>query len=298
MNRNKSLLKDFIGIGLKYSPLSPRSLYLFTRKYPPLLFIVNKIITIMIPDKLEIQDGTIYLNNKDAVISGALMFGVYENVEINAWRNKIKDSSVVIDIGGNIGIYTIIASKIAKNGKVICFEPEKDNITLLKKTINENKLSNVTLIEKCVGDFSGNGFLNISKYNKGKHTLLETDESINKQEVSITTIDKEVERLNLNNVDIIKIDVEGWEGKVLGGMKNTIKKFHPKLLFEFAPQRIKESGYDPVSFLNDIRNEGYTIYDAEKESEEIFTDEDGKKLSQEKFIDTFKNLWAEYNYNS
>jgi FkbM family methyltransferase len=294
MNNNKSVLKEAIGTILKYSPLSPRSLYLFARRYPPILYIVNKIIMMMIPEKLELQDGIIYLNKKDAVISGALMFGVYENNEINSWRNKIKDSSVVLDIGGNIGIYTLTASAKAKRGKVICFEPEQDNISLLKKSIKENNMTNITLVEKCVGDVSGSAVLGISKYNKGKHSLLQSEIGENIQNVQITTIDEEVEKLGLERVDYIKIDVEGWEAKVLKGMEKTINQFHPEILFEFAPQRIKESGMDPVEFIVDIRNKGYVFYNAEISDNKEYSIEQVKKLSDEKFIDTFVNLWAVY----
>lgn len=292
MSKKEPVLKKLISKILKSSPVSPRNLYLFTRKYPPLLYLVNKIIIMMIPEKLETLGGVVFLNKNDAVISGALLFGVYENTEIESWIEKIESDSVVIDIGGNIGVYTILAGKKAVHGKVICFEPEDENLKLLKKSVQENKLSNVTIIEKCVGDAPGESLLNISKYNKGKHSLIKSEDDNGTQKVEIVTIDDEVDRLGLQKVDIAKIDVEGWEAKVLEGMKNTIDRFHPEILFEFSPQRIKQSGTDPIEFLKKIENKGYKFYKAETEFNEEYSMDEAEKLSKEKFFDTFINLWA------
>ncbi|MEK7500350.1 MAG: FkbM family methyltransferase, partial [Patescibacteria group bacterium] len=76
------------------------------------------------------------MNQKDVVISSALVLGVYEPFQIEVFRSLVDSGMAVVDIGANVGLYTVIAAKKAR--KVFSFEPESENFILLNKNVWEN----------------------------------------------------------------------------------------------------------------------------------------------------------------
>lgn len=141
--------------------------------------------------------------------------GVHKELE------KIK-GGVFIDIGAHIGSMTIqVARQMDKKGKVIALEPFPYYFNMLKKNIEHNKLSNVKAHALACSD-------------KEEEINLSWDLGDHKPSMKVKTIniDKLVKLDKLLRVDVIKIDVEGAELKVLKGCKKTIERFKPKIIFE------------------------------------------------------------------
>jgi len=139
---------------------------------------------------------------------------------------------VFIDVGANIGKYTVkISNSVKKKGEVIAFEPEKDNFNMLKRNVKLNCATNVVLIKKALSNKKGKLKLFLAKGNLGHHSLVEkVGEKY--EEVDVDTLDSIIKELKIKRVDLIKIDVEGAESLVLEGARETLKKFHPKIIFE------------------------------------------------------------------
>lgn len=153
-----------------------------------------------------------------------------------------KNSQVVFDIGANIGEYSLIASRlVGEDGKVISVEPNPRSYSILSQNVLLNGLTNTKPLNMVVSDTSGE-----------KITLYEYDlptvTTINKMntdfnysfEVESITIDDLVTKLELDSVDIVKIDVEGAELFVLLGSKETIKRDKPKIMVEVHSKKIRE----------------------------------------------------------
>ena len=141
---------------------------------------------------------------------------------------------VFIDIGAHIGKYTIKVGRMLKNsGRVVSIELMPDNFEVLKRNIGLNHLINVTPIN--VGCFSRNEELPVSIVDLSSSTGTNSitnkvgSKSIN---LPVKRLDDLIEEQKLERVDLIKIDVEGAEVEVLKGAMKTIKKFHPKIIFE------------------------------------------------------------------
>ena len=159
---------------------------------------------------------------------------------INTCRNK----KCILDVGAHIGLVTLSAASVAhKEGKVIAFEPAEFNRQLLKKHVKENKFCEKIIVESSlVGDFKSNSvdFYELDE-DTGMNSIVpitknqEYKKNVRKQ----ITLDEYCSRHNLSP-EVIKIDVEGAELRVLKGAKNTISKYKPIIFLSVHPKLIKQ----------------------------------------------------------
>ena len=212
--------------------------------------------TIM-PERITLPEGVLVLNREDPVVSGALMLNAYEPYFTSVFRSLLTSGMTVVDIGANIGYYSIIASARAR--KVIAFEPDTTNSGYIKKSIVANNATNITLIESGVGERNGTHTLYLDPHNKGKHSLLSHGSATDAISISMTTLDEALAELGTPKIDVIKMDIEGWEGQAFRGMSATLASHHPILLFEFAPWRIAKTGIEPIEILERLVSLGYSL---------------------------------------
>lgn len=162
-----------------------------------------------------------------------LYFG-FEDNSLNDLYNRVKDGEVIFDIGANIGSTAMHFATCANNTTVYGFEPDAHNFKIATNNIKLNKLDNIKLYNFGLGDKKMQSKLYIKDdNNRGMNRIL--NESKNEMQYSvieITTLDDVVEEIKPPHIDVIKIDVEGFEMKVLEGAKNTLVKFKPKLFLE------------------------------------------------------------------
>ena len=152
-------------------------------------------------------------------------FKNYEKNVTDFIKKKLKKDSNVVDVGANLGFYSILFSTIASKGKIYAFEPENKNYKKILKNIKINNLKNIKLYNVGLSNFKSNRKLILtSKINDGGH-FIETNSNFKKYNYQKIKTDK------LDNIittkkkfEIIKIDVEGHELEVLEGMKETLKK--------------------------------------------------------------------------
>lgn len=147
-------------------------------------------------------------------------------------KSVTNNDKVVMDIGAHIGLHAIHLAKKAK--LVICLEPEPNNYKLLKMNVIINKLSNVIILPIAASDRDDYATLYLSERGSGSHTLEYSRSNMiqSKRNLRILArkVDTILEQLRIKNVDIVKIDVEGHEEKVINGMVETLKKGYPKIL--------------------------------------------------------------------
>ncbi len=243
-------------------PSTPVKIYRVISIFPFLKKIANRFIKMGIPRFLKIEEGKLELDQSDVAVSGSLALGSFEETEVNIFREKLEAGMTVIDIGANIGYYTIIAGKrIGVNGKVLAFEPEENNFSLLSRNIALNKLTNVTALKIALTNKLGGELLYLDDNNKGHHSLSSKNpETEKKIKVRTNTLDGILENFGSPKVDIIKMDIEGAEVLVLEGMTKTIGK-NPKLIIftEFYPEAIKRLGYSPLKFLKNLMDSGFSL---------------------------------------
>lgn len=150
----------------------------------------------------------------------------------------LQENSVVIDAGANIGLFSLWASSLSPQGKVYAFEPSTLTFSLLRKNVLANNLPDrIYPYREGLGERPSSKKLLISG------GVLQTDNAmadssfvegreggfVGAEEVEITTIDNLVEQAGLERVNFIKIDTEGYEGRVIQGASKTIKTFSPTI---------------------------------------------------------------------
>lgn len=155
---------------------------------------------------------------------------------------------IVVDLGATFGIYSLRASrKVGSKGFVIAVEPHPQNFDILKNHLKINKVKNVKPIRVAIGNKVQKANLFLDNHPVSHSTRPTPNEGF--IQVQMVTLDWLIEELDLLNVDVAKIDVEGEEVNVLKGMKNI---FPDKIVLETAEmgkkkkcKRILESrGYD------------------------------------------------------
>lgn len=199
----------------------------------------------------------IYLDPKDiSVVPHILLERVWEREITEAWLSVIHNpDSVVFDIGANFGYYGMLAAQeLSKDkGKVVLFEANPNLIPYIDKSLAVNWLKENTIVE-CLGvsDSKGTAQLTILENYIGSssmNTLKELDSYANKKmrveaestvEVSTITIDEYCSTHNIKEINLMKIDIEGYEEKAYDGMRKIVGNSPNMILFiEFTKYAYK-----------------------------------------------------------
>ncbi|MGH8164650.1 MAG: FkbM family methyltransferase, partial [Rhodanobacteraceae bacterium] len=118
------------------------------------------------------------------------IFRSYEPFETSLLTSELRPGMTVVDVGANIGYYTLLFSKLAGDkGRVYAFEPEPQNFALLERNLTRNHRANVTIFNEAASDQSGHSFLYLSTVNHGDHQAYPSGESRRKVEMKMVRID-------------------------------------------------------------------------------------------------------------
>lgn len=152
--------------------------------------------------------------------------GVYERKTQRAFSCLVRSGDVVFDIGANVGFFTLLSARLSgPGGSVVAFEPFPRNLVYLRRHIDLNHLTNVTVVEAAVSDVCGTGFLGGEASNPSALAL--TQKGL---PVSLVTIDEMVAYRGLPRPQLLKIDVEGAESAVLRGAVSVLSSCRPAVI--------------------------------------------------------------------
>lgn len=176
-------------------------------------------------------------------------------------KNEVKSGMILFDIGANIGLTSLLFSKlVGQNGHVYAFEPEKNLFSIIKKNIKLNNISNISLFPIAISDKTGSSFLSINSEQDGDNRLSIEKIDNNSLEVKTISIDDFCKEHNIFP-DFIKMDIQGHEPKALHGMLDIIQRqTNLKILTEFFPSAILSAKSSPKMFLTDLQKFGFIIY--------------------------------------
>lgn len=179
---------------------------------------------------------------------------------------KIQPDYTILDIGGNIGLTCLEFAKKAFNGQVICFEPSASNFKRLKENVALNDFKNITLVNAGIGDIAGQFSLyNVVDSNPGMKRILNSGdvENFESELISIDTLQNQMNRLNIKEVHAIKIDVEGFEFKVLQSAAFMLVKNKPILFIELDDSNLKDQNSSASQLVNYLKDFNYKVYNAQ-----------------------------------
>jgi len=213
---------------------------------------------------INVMNRKMYVNTTDIGVAEPLIkAGIYEEFETEVFKKLLTSNTTFIDIGANIGYYTLLSSDIIKKGYIYSFEPVITNYELLVKNVNLNDLKNVKIFQKAISYKNGKVKIFIDEKNLGNHSLAENnivDKSKSEFfEVETITLDSFIKTFKeyIDGNIVIKIDTQGAEGLVLEGAQNLLVMNDLKILMEFWPNGLKNMGTDPLELLNKLEKYGF-----------------------------------------
>lgn len=202
------------------------------------------------------------VHQHDTIISEQIRQNkVWAQSETRLFRELITPGMTVVDVGANIGYFSLLASTlVGPKGRVHAFEPDPVNCGLLRRNVRMNHASNIKVVQAALSNNDEPVQLFLNSDNKGDHRIWEsTGESRTKITVTATTFDQYLKE-TATVPNFIKIDVQGAEGYVLEGMSETLAQAGTKyLILEFWPEAMRKCQTDPKRVIQQIADAGFTI---------------------------------------
>jgi FkbM family methyltransferase len=163
-------------------------------------------------------------------------------------RQVIPRDGVVFDVGAHAGQFTKLFARLAPAGRIYALEPGSYARMILRAALRARRLGNVTILPLALGATSGVAVLTVpvkasGSYGFGLAHLGDGEETAAEQEiVGLATLDDLAAALQLDRLDFIKADIEGYELRLIRGARATLQRFKPALLIELDPARLARAG--------------------------------------------------------
>jgi FkbM family methyltransferase len=203
------------------------------------------------------------------------LFGAFERPTLNAYRKLVTHGDTVLDIGANVGAHTLhLARLVGDKGKVIAYEPTAYAVHKLRQNLalNPDLDAQVTVAQMMLTDSDDqipepeiysswplDGEKDLHARHRGQFKSTEGS--------SASKLDSHLQSLNVNRIDFIKMDVDGFECHVLGGAMATLKNCQPAILMELAPSLYSEHGRSLEELLSLLTHAGYSMFRLNGKSE-------------------------------
>jgi FkbM family methyltransferase len=208
----------------------------------------------------KVDDGfELALDAADIAVSRYVSAGVYEPHLKSFFKRMVRPGMTVADVGANIGYYSMLsANLVGPTGRVFSFEPNSENSRLILMSKERNRADNLYLYPVALSDHAGHAFFSTALGSNGGFLSETLDALMSPQCVVVPTV--RMDDIISNQIDFIKMDVEGAEGLVLAGARQLISKYRPIITMEFSPEMLSRvSRVNPLELLKDIECLGYSI---------------------------------------
>jgi FkbM family methyltransferase len=200
---------------------------------------------------------------------GASLFwtGFHEFRELLFLHDFLKPEMVVLDVGANIGEYTLFAAKRVASGRVLSFEPVPSIRKELEENILLNHFQNITVLSYGLSDQPGQFpiFMMGEDENEGQATFFsDAGSTQNSVLADLKVLDTEWPTFQLARLDFIKMDIEGSELMALRGSVNTIIQFRPLIVLEISDVTYEAAGYTKKEINDFFTKLNYLAYELNK----------------------------------
>lgn len=204
------------------------------------------------------------LNPTEHIQQQLFWYGHYEKELGELLKKIVRPGDVFLDLGANIGYFSLLVAINSPSANIISFEPAKDLFHYMNDNISLNNIKNVSAINAAAGEINEEKDLFISSPdNSGMSSFHQPENYSGKKErVKVLSMDEWFKTSGLSKIDIIKLDIEGSELAALKGMKEILQKQKPVLIVEVNPETLSMFNLRPsdiYDYLKQLNFEGFLI---------------------------------------
>jgi FkbM family methyltransferase len=211
--------------------------------------------------------GKFALDCKSDIFKRILFHKTYEPTLVKQCIGHLQKDRDVIDVGANVGFYTVLFARAVHGRKVLAIEPSTRALLRLRRNIALNNIGETTIVfDGAASSRSEEAYLNVvngkeeySSLGAMVHPSIVEEECV-KEKVSTSTIDELVQRYSLDP-GFIKVDVEGYEQFVFDGAKTTLETKRPIILSELSDPLLRRNGSSAMAVIETIRRHNYEVID-------------------------------------
>lgn len=216
------------------------------------------------PRQVRLPHALLWVDVTDDSLGHVILkHGEYERGWTEWLRTAIRPGSRAVDIGANIGYYTVLLGQlVGPGGRVLAFEPEPNNFALLERNLRDNGLDNVETFQAALTEAPGRVSLHINERHHGVHSLGADNCSYRRGRVRV-----EVEALRLDDVlearglsgsvSFVKLDAQGAEELILRGSRRLLQQESLTLLLEIWPRGLEGCGTTLEELLGELESAGF-----------------------------------------
>lgn len=185
----------------------------------------------------------------------------FEYKTIQKMKELVKSDFIILDIGANIGMYSIFLSKlVGENGKVYAFEPDSQTASVLAENLSLNNCKNVEVFQIALSDINGRVSLEKSSEVGGDaFNFIKKEDNKSSNSIESNRLDDFIVKNNIGKIDFVKIDIEGAELLCLKGAESMLSSANkPIIVFEcYEPflQRFDHRISDIIVYLSKFNYE-------------------------------------------
>jgi len=172
-----------------------------------------------------------------------------------------RPGAVVVDVGSNLGLYTVLLSRlVGGEGRLVSFEPDPATFALLRRNCSANGCTNVSLHNQALGRKHDRTELHTLILNSGDSHVARGGGRLFRRKVLVEVVVLDEVAPDLAP-DLIKIDIQGWELEALRGMTQLIARNpETRIYFEFWPQGFRRAGYPPEEVIGFLADRGFAFF--------------------------------------
>jgi len=239
-----------------------------------------------------VHDGLKLNLSSGSVLAEPLYVGSgFEDRELRCMLSNAGPAMTVFDVGSNVGLYSILLGRaVGPSGRVWGFEPYSPVASYFKQNILANSLGNVTMVDKAVADKDGTADFNVFDEGQDVYNSLGAVErpaeglrSTRRTEVPVTRLDTFAAEAGIGSIDLLKVDVEGAEEKVLRGARALLNQSKGvTILVEAYPPSAEQCGCSVPRMIEMMTDWGFSVFEISDEGG--LTRVDGKPIRETSII--------------
>lgn len=202
-------------------------------------------------------------------IQRSIYLGTFEPSESAQVRKYLKPGMTFVDVGANVGYYTLLAaSLVGPRGRVLAFEPSPYAFDRLVETITRNNLSQVCAVQSGLSDGLGEGRLFLPDALGNHSPSMVPNGGGRPINVRVRRLDDWLAEHEVDRVDLMKIDVEGFEPNVIKGAAKYIQRGRVRaILCEFNKYWLELNGSSPSQLYDLLTSSGFVLAQGEPDSD-------------------------------